>query len=98
MENSNQISDLSIKNLLPEEITNPNTVIEQFFRNYSLPECRAILKEILRQAFAGYASRQSIYPADMLSFWQELEKVTEALYHMEEQKKEIWLLSGFNQN
>lgn len=70
----------TIKSLSPEEITNPNTVIEQFFRNYSLPECQAILREILRQAFAGYPNRQSIYPADMLSFWEELEKVTEAIY------------------
>ena len=76
-----------LRHLSTEEITNPFPVIENFFQTWHLQECRSLLREFLHQAFAGYPHRESISPADMLRFWEELEKVTEAMWVIGERER-----------
>ncbi|MFD2164351.1 hypothetical protein ACFSJU_18235 [Paradesertivirga mongoliensis] len=73
--------------LTSEEIPNPFPFIENFFQTWSLTECRSLLREVLHQALSGYSHRESINPADMLYFLEELEKVTEAMWVIGERER-----------
>ena len=76
------------RTLTSEEITNPFPLIENFFQTWSLTECRSLLREVLHQALSGYRHRESINPADMLYFLEELEKVTEAMWVIGEKENQ----------
>ena len=45
------------------------------------------VKRILHQALSGYGHRESINPADLLYFLEELEKVTEAMWVIGEKER-----------
>jgi hypothetical protein len=84
--------DHPLHHLSPEQIQHPQTIIEEFFHQYTLSECRQLLKETLHQALSGYHTRDGIHPADLFRFLEELEKAVEAMYIFSHQENKEHLL------
>ena len=84
------IAEFHPHTLSKEEIENPPSVIDSFFECAHLPQIRQMLWEYLQVAIAGTWCRQtSDDRADMLYFYEKLEKLIEAAHIIRHQSKTV---------
>jgi hypothetical protein len=74
--------ELKPRKLSREEMENPIQVIHEFFSSQHLPQAREQLWELLKVIFIGnYAkSLTRIERSDLISFYEQLEKLVEAVH------------------
>jgi hypothetical protein len=79
----------TIHTLSPEEIANPQIVLRDFFDFANLPEARRMMWEWFRTTVtANYAEElDSADRANIVVIFEQLEKLVEAAYLLNEQRK-----------
>jgi hypothetical protein len=75
--------------LSPEEIANPQSVLHDFFDFANLPEARRMMWDWFRTTVTGNYSKEldSSDRANIVIIFEQLEKLVEAAYLINEQRK-----------
>lgn len=63
-----------------EELNNPGSVLEKFFENWDLQECRLLLKKWNNLVLSAEKNTSSEEYKNLKHFIDELEKLIEAIY------------------
>ncbi len=80
--------ELKPRKLTPEEMECPDKVIEEFFQYAHLPQVRWYLWEFLKTMVTGtYVQLKSRERANLIYFYEQIERLVEAAHVMYEQGK-----------
>jgi hypothetical protein len=73
--------ELEPRKLTPEQVANPMLVVHALFDFAHLPQIRIMLWDVLRAVVTGsYASLPQTEKNDLLYFYEQLEKLLEAVH------------------
>lgn len=68
------------------EMSNPHIAIAEFFDYYKLPDCRRTLRNWLHAGLSEPVVQDNICPANLFSFYEQVEKLIEAAHMLKEQE------------
>jgi hypothetical protein len=80
--------ELQPRELNADQVANPMIVIHEFFNVGHLPQIRQMLREFLKTAIIGnYARLSERERSDLIYFYEQLEKVIEAIHVLHRSKE-----------